>query len=479
MESLPINLNDLPPRLKQSKLRQGIALGSEPFAFLARNQQLLGDAFTITPPGTPPMVFLNDPAAVKEVFSIPDDDIDQSQIPFPLDIGEKNTGFLNGVEHKDARKILIPNLNAERLKKRAIVMQEIIDLRVEQLKDGEQIEMTRFVGDVTLDIACYTLTGYRSGPVKDRYKYLMEKWLRLATGNTMFALGVLFGTARWRYFMNSLYKRKLSAGDSGTENQFYLSPWGRPVALKVQLDKMLRSDIRDARENPDSDRDNILYNLSMATDSRGERLSEERVIAESLAMLFGGHETSAGTGGFLTLWLLKNPQVCERIREEVNASVRKKGRFNGLAISQLSYLNAVFNESQRLTPIAYGIIRCLKRDMKIAGYDLPAGVGVFVSPYLIGRHKDVWGDDAEIFRPDRWLENKGVKPYQFFPFGGGQRTCVGMNQARQQLKILFAKLLLNTEWESKYKNNNLWPGEVSVAGSTHPKGGVPITLRIK
>ncbi|MCG8316096.1 MAG: cytochrome P450 [Pseudomonadales bacterium] len=458
-------------------MRQGIALGNEPFTFLTKSHQELGDAFTITPPGTMPMVFLNDPAAVKEVFSISNVDIDQSQIPFPLDIGEKNTGFLNGTEHKDARKILIPNLNTQRLKDRAVVMQEIINDRVNQLENGQQIDMTRFVGDVTLDIACYTLTGYQSGPVKDRYKYLMEKWLRLATGNSMFALGILFGTARWRYFMNSLYKKKLAAGDSGKERAFYFTPWGRPVALKVQLDHMLRNDIRKARKNPDDNNHSILYYLSAAIDSQGEQLSEERVIAESLAMLFGGHETSAGTGGFLSLWLLKNPKVYEKIREEVNASIKKEGGFNGLAISQLSYLNAAFNESQRLTPIAYGIIRCLKRDMRIAGYDLPAGIGLFVSPYLIGRHKEVWGDDANSFRPERWLENKGVKPYEFFPFGGGQRTCVGMNQARQQLKILFAMLLIKTDWESKYKNNDLWPGHQNIAGSTHPKGGVPITIR--
>ena len=456
-----------------------MALGIEPFTYLARNQKAFGDAFTITPLGTPPMVFITDPSSVKKVLTLPDEYIEQTKVPFPIDIGEKNTGFLNGKEHRDARKILIPNLNTERLRNRAVDMQEIIEGRVSQLKDGQQIDIIKFVGDVTLDIACFTLTGYKSGPVKDRYKYLMEKWLRLGTGNTMFALGVLFGTARWRHFMHSLYQKNLARSLEGKERRFYLTPWGRPVALKTQLDQMLRKDIRAIRENPEDVKDHLLYSLSLATESNGALLSEERVIAESLAMLFGGHETSAGTAGFLALWLMKNPRVCAKIKEEVNASITKEVGFNGLAISQLSYLNAAFNEAQRLTPIAYGIIRCLKKNVEVAGYDIPAGVGLFVSPYLMGHHKTVWGDDVDVYRPERWLENKGVKPCEFFPFGGGQRTCVGLNQARQQLKILFAMLLINTEWESKYKGNDLWLGQVCIAGSTQPKGGVPVTIRLK
>ncbi|HEX4939439.1 MAG TPA: cytochrome P450 [Candidatus Kapabacteria bacterium] len=145
----------------------------------------------------------------------------------------------------------------------------------------------------------------------------------------------------------------------------------------------------------------------------------------------------------------------------------------------MRYLNAAFMESQRLTPTIMATMRCLIKDTHVAGYNLPAGVSIVTSPYLIGRRKDVWGDDSEIYRPERWLENKGPKPYEFFPFGGGQRTCVGLNQARQQLKIFFAVLLLKTRWESKYKDNDIWPSQTNIAGTTQPAGGVPITIRRK
>ena len=114
------------------------------------------------------------------------------------------------MEHKDARKILIPNVNSERLQNRAVDMYDIIERRVAGLNDGQQIDMTRFVGDVTLDIACFSLTGHKSGPVKDHYKNLMAKWLHLSTNNTMFMLGMMMGGARWRIRMHRLYQDKIA-----------------------------------------------------------------------------------------------------------------------------------------------------------------------------------------------------------------------------------------------------------------------------
>lgn len=470
---------ELPAGPKQSKFKQGMELSLAPFDYLSKNYKKFGDAFTLRIPASPPLVFFNTATAVKQVFAIPDHCIDQSRMPFPIDIGEKNTGFLGGQEHKDGRRILIPNVNTDRLRERAVDMYDIIANRVNRLEDGDELLMTRYIGDVTLDVACFSLTGLKSGPKKDHYKQLMQEWLELSTNNVMFTLGTLAGAERWRRYMHRLYQKKLAAGSYGREKRFYFTPWGRSVELKAQLDQLLRQDIRHARANKDEERKDILYYLSTATDSKGEPLSEDRLIAECLAVLFGGHETSAGTGGFWAIWLLKNPAVVKKIIDEVEGSIAEHGEFNALAVSQLPFLNSALMESQRLTPTSIAIMRCLTSEVEIDGYDLPGGVGVMVSPYLMGRIKAIWGDDAETYRPERWAERKGIKPYEFFPFGGGHRTCVGLNQARQQLKLLFAQLLLKTEWDSELKNNHTWPGQKNMAGTTQPGGGVPVTIRLK
>src|SRR5688572_7158799 len=106
MGAITFDLDKLPHRPKESKMKQGLAMSKGPFEYLSKNMNELGDAFTITAPASRPMVFLNTPSAVKEVMAIPDDHIDQARMPFPIDVGEKQTGFLGGIEHKDARKIL-------------------------------------------------------------------------------------------------------------------------------------------------------------------------------------------------------------------------------------------------------------------------------------------------------------------------------------------------------------------------------------
>ena len=97
--------------------------------------------------------------------------------------------------------------------------------------------------------------------------------------------------------------------------------------------------------------------------------------------------------------------------------------------------------------------------------------------YLIHRRKDIWGEDAQEFKPERWLDGKFKPgPFEYFPFGGGRRACVGSNQAKQQLRILWADLYRRVEFDSPYANNDEWPSQMQVSGQTEPQDGVPVTV---
>jgi len=73
---------------------------------------------------------LADPAQVKDFFNLKPDAVDQSKLPIPIDIGDRQTGFLNGKEHQESRKMVIPPLIAGRLHKRADVMHEIVETHI-------------------------------------------------------------------------------------------------------------------------------------------------------------------------------------------------------------------------------------------------------------------------------------------------------------------------------------------------------------
>src|SRR5690606_14642598 len=141
--------------------------------------------------------------------------------------------------------------------------------------------------------------------------------------------------------------------------------WTHSVELKAQLADLMRQEIHEVRASGDSSRTDLIATLSRATYDDGELLPEERVISESMGMLVGGHETSAATGAWFMLWLLKRPDVMQKMRDEVLNCIAAEGRFDPLKVIELPYLNACLNESQRLTPSAVGTMRHLIVDCKI------------------------------------------------------------------------------------------------------------------
>lgn len=466
----------LPPGPKQSAIKTAIDFGKNSWGFMEQCQQEFGDAFTLILPGQPPSVWVNNPEMVKSIFSLKADQIDQSQMMMPVDIGEDNVLFQNDQPHQASRKMLIPPLNSNPLKHRAAVMHEIVTEHINSWQPGDRFNTPRLVGEITMDIICYTMFNLRSGAKKERYKELMLGWMNAATSDTMFALGSLMGAKRFRRFLHRSYLKKVKSGNLGNGKKG-IFPWKQSIELKAQLAEVMRQDIRDIRTEGNTDRTDMLSILARTTYEDGTLLSEEKVIAEGIGMLLGGHETSAATAAWHMLWLLKNPQAVEKVKQEVIDCCRQAGKFDPLLVADLPMVSATLSESQRLTPSAGGTARILRKDTEIGDLYLPAGTAVMPSMYLTHRRKDVYGEDALEFRPERWLEGNQFGPHQFFPFGGGRRACVGLNQAKQQLKILFAELARRVEFESEYNSQTKMPTPVFLGGQSEPSNGVWVTVK--
>jgi len=108
-------------------------------------------------------------------------------------------------------------------------------------------------------------------------------------------------------------------------------------------------------------------------------------------------------------------------------------------VAKLEYLDATIKETQRLNPILPVVGRWLRTPMRLGGCDLPAGVVVTPCIYLTHHRPDLW-PSPERFDPDRFL-GKRPSPYEFFPFGGGVRHCLGAAFAIYEMKIVLAQVL--------------------------------------
>lgn len=109
------------------------------------------------------------------------------------------------------------------------------------------------------------------------------------------------------------------------------------------------------------------------------------------------------------------------------------------AIARLPYLEAVCNETLRLHPVTPGIARLLTRPFTLAGYSLPAGVTVAVDIHLLHQRQEIY-PEPEAFKPERFV-GRTYSPFEFMPFGGGFRRCIGAAFALYEMKLILATLL--------------------------------------
>ena len=159
---------------------------------------------------------------------------------------------------------------------------------------------------------------------------------------------------------------------------------------------------------------------------------------ELLTLLGAGHETTTAGLAWALQWILGLPEVRASIEEELDRVVGTDP-IELEHLDRLPLLDAAIQESLRLHPPILMVLRLLTEDVRIDGYDLPAGTYVCPSPYLAHRDPENF-PEPDRFRANRFLESK-PGPFRYFPFGGGTRTCIGLSFALFEMKVMLATIV--------------------------------------
>ncbi len=207
------------------------------------------------------------------------------------------------------------------------------------------------------------------------------------------------------------------------------------------MDRLLFAEIAARRQTDVTGRSDILSLLVQATYEDGRSLEDQALRDELMTMLLAGHETTATALAWAVSHVLGHQKVRTRLLDELAGA--SAAPLDPERMIRLEYLDAVCRETLRLTPIIPLVGRRLTRPMKIGGVDLPAGVVAAPCIYLAHRRPERW-PEPERFRPERFLETKPT-PYEFLPFGGGVRRCLGMAFALVEMKIVLAEVLSRLE----------------------------------
>ncbi|KAF5002939.1 hypothetical protein FDECE_10494 [Fusarium decemcellulare] len=194
-----------------------------------------------------------------------------------------------------------------------------------------------------------------------------------------------------------------------------------------------------------ADHQDWLSLLLQGRDDKGELLGFEEITSESLTLFMAAIETVSNTLSAMMYYLANSSSSREKLQTELDAVAAPDAVISFEAVRSLPYLDAVIKETMRLhSVLGIGLPREVPPDsqgLHFNGYFFPPGTVLSVPIYTIHRSRDIWGPDANEFRPERWESLSSRQRIAFIPFGHGPAGCVGRNLAEVEMKIIAATLI--------------------------------------
>jgi cytochrome P450 len=187
--------------------------------------------------------------------------------------------------------------------------------------------------------------------------------------------------------------------------------------------------------------------INAADPHTGQPLSDDDICHELVLFILAGHDTTSTTLAY-SLWALgQHPAIQDRVFDEVRPLGDRPLTPND--VPRLGHTVRVLHEALRLCPPGAGTPRLLKKDLAVDGYRLEAGTVAVVSFYAMHRDPELW-DDPLTFDPDRFLPERSQdrSRWQYLPFGGGPRSCIGDHFAMLEATLALATIIRAARIES-------------------------------
>ncbi|EGE03825.1 hypothetical protein TEQG_02858 [Trichophyton equinum CBS 127.97] len=234
--------------------------------------------------------------------------------------------------------------------------------------------------------------------------------------------------------------------------QYFMHSAQQQYDADIELMKKVAGDlVADRKANP-NDKKDLLNAMLKGKDARtGEQMTEESIINNMITFLIAGHETTSGLLSFLFYYLLKHPSAYQAAQRQVDEVVGR-GPITVEHMSKLPYIEACMRETLRLSPSAIAIQMQPRPDgqedpiyIGQGKYEIKKGQAIVCVIPQVHRDPTVYGDDANLFRPERMLDEPFAKlpKNSWKPFGNGVRGCIGRPFAWQETILTTAMLLQN------------------------------------
>jgi cytochrome P450 len=410
--------NSLPDGPKMPYWFRLIKFITRPVEYVEDFAKVYGDNFTIWRNSETHLVYFSHPQALEQIFTANSSYFETGGgggiLKFLL--GDNSLILLDGDRHQRQRQLLTPPFHGERMRNYGQSIQEITQQVSNEWVMGKPFNIRTSMQEITLRVILRVVFGVDESLMFQQLRQLLTSVLDLMGSSWM-------STALFFQFMQK---------DWGA-----WSPWGRIIRQLEQIDQLIYTLIQERRTQSAPHRQDILSLLISARYDDGQPMSDTELRDELMTMLVAGHETTASALTWAFYWIARLPEVRQKLLQELFTLGVNPEPNN---IAKLPYLTAVCQETLRLYPIVMnGFLRIVKSPIEIMGYNLPKGTVIVPSIYLAHHREEVY-PQSQLFQPQRFLE-KQFSPYEYLPFGGGNRRCIGLAFAQYEMKIVLATIL--------------------------------------
>ncbi len=369
-----------------------------------------GDPFT-WPTFFGRVVVTGDPTGIREILTA--DPAIYSAIGAELlgpVLGANNLMLLSGEPHRAMRRFYNPQFHGERLHDYGAVIARIANEHSARWPHDRPFVIEDTMRAISLEVILEIVLGLGEPGTRAIFKGAILETIQALKPSFMFIPGLrrsMLGLSAWARF-----RRRAAAAAALFEQEV------------------------SARRARDNQRHDLLSTLIAARKDDGTAYGGEEILQQMVSLIGAGHETTASALTWAFFHIHRNPSVKERLLDELCGMGKET---DPVAVTRLPFLAAVCSEALRLNPVAPLIGRTLRSNLTLKGHTLPAGLSVGINIVALHMRPDLYPDPDQ-FSPERFL-GRDYGPFDYLPFGGGSRRCLGAAFALYEMKLVLATVL--------------------------------------
>jgi cytochrome P450 len=438
-----------PPRVRRDPLslwRYGRALARDPIAFQRGRFETYGDTYT-SRVGSITVLVTRDPdcliqALVEDAASYqkPETGMGAAQLRRLLGNGLVSS---NGDFWREQRRQIQPAFHSQHLRSYAASMVEYAQRWVERWPDGAELDVSAQMMGLTLQIVARLLMGRHVRSEQDELAGLMQGFRDTAAGVSALLPAWLPYPPRW--------------GEQRAREK-----------LRRMIDGLIEA---QRRGDPALEADCLLAVLAKNLDQPGA-MTREQLRDEALTLFFAGHETTSHALSWTHFLLAQHPQARLTLEREIEAVLGTRPPTYE-DVPNLVYSAQILQESMRLYPPAFALLREARAPTTLGRWRVPAGAHVLLGVYH-AHHDPRQHADPESFRPERFAPEAAARlhPGAYLPFGAGTRACIGKRFALLEATLLLATLYQRLRFELLQPPRG-WAADITLA----PRGGLRMRVQ--